>query len=62
MKNRNKRLLRNPACRPLASAALTFLPSRDEESFEFVGFSTNFGTEAEPVMGTIKSLTLTKGR
>lgn len=33
-----------------------------EESFEFVGFSTRFGTEDKPAMGTIKSLTLTKGR
>ena len=33
-----------------------------EESFEFVGFSTKFGTEDKPVVGKIKSLTLTKGR
>ena len=33
-----------------------------EESFDFVGFCTNFGTEDRPVSGTIKSLTLTKGR
>ena len=33
-----------------------------EESCEFVGFSTKFGTEDKPVVGKIKSLTLTKGR